>query len=123
MKDDVNTNLEELKELLKTFRDQRDWFQFHDPKNLAEAISIEAGELQELFLWKDKDSIIEKMKTDKNFKERVGEELADVLIFCINFANATNFDISSIIKDKVEKADKKYPIEKAKGNASKYTEL
>ncbi len=123
MTDDKNTNIQALKNLLENFRDKRDWSQFHDPKNLAEAISIEAGELQELFLWKDKDDVVEKIKSDPRFKERVGEELADVLIFCINFANATNLDIASVVIDKIDKADKKYPVEKAKGNANKYTEL
>ncbi len=123
MQNDKNTNLEILKELLREFRDERDWFQFHDPKNLAEAISIEAGELQELFLWKDKDTIIKEIEEDLIFRERIGEELADVLIFCINFANATNLDISSIIIDKMKKANKKYPVKKARGKSTKYTEL
>ena len=120
---DSKTNIQVLKDMLKEFRDERDWNQFHDPKNLAEAISIETGELQELFLWKDKESIAEQLNNDPKFKERVGEELADVLIFCINFAIATNLDITSIIKDKIEKADKKYPVEKAKGKSDKYNEL
>jgi len=123
MTDDTNTNIQVLKDLLKDFRDRRDWKQFHDPKNLAEAISIEAGELQELFLWKDKDDIIEKIKNDPEFKERVGEELADVINYCLNFATATDLDVATIVKDKIEKSDKKYPVEKAKGNATKYTNL
>lgn len=123
MTNDTNTNIQVLKDLLKKFRDKRDWSQFHDPKNLAEAISIEAGELQELFLWKDKNTVVEKIKDDPKFKEEVGEELADVIIFCLNFANATDLDVTAIVKDKIEKADKKYPVEKAKGNATKYTDL
>lgn len=123
MQNDRNTNLEVLKNILKKFRDKRDWAQFHDPKNLAEAISIEAGELQELFLWKDKDVVIEKIKNDPEFKKEVGGELADIFIFCLNFANATDLDVATIVKDKIEKSDKKYPVEKAKGNATKYTNL
>ncbi len=123
MTGDTKTNIQVLKDLLKDFRDRRDWMQFHDPKNLAEAISIEAGELQELFLWKDKDVVSEKIKNDSKFKEEVGEELADVVIFCLNFANATDLDVATIVKDKIEKSDKKYPVEKAKGNATKYTKL
>ncbi len=123
MTSDTNTNIQVLKDILKDFRDRRDWKQFHDPKNLAEAISIEAGELQELFLWKDKDVVIKKIKNDPKFKEEAGEELADVIIFCLNFANATDLDVATIVKDKIEKADKKYPVEKAKGNATKYTNL
>jgi NTP pyrophosphatase (non-canonical NTP hydrolase) len=123
MTDDTNTNIQVLKDLLKDFRDRRDWAQFHDPKNLAEAISIEAGELQELFLWKDKGTIIEKIKNDPQFKERVEEELADVINYCLNFANTTELDVATIVKDKIKKADKKYPVEKARGNATKYTDL
>jgi dCTP diphosphatase len=123
MLNDKNTNIQVLKDLLIDFRDKRDWKQFHDPKNIAEAISIEAGELQELFLWKEKKDIAEKIQNDPGFKEKVGEELADIIIFCLNFANATNLDVSTIVKDKIEKAEEKYSVDKAKGNAKKYTEL
>ena len=120
---DSKKTIQNIKESLKKFRDDRDWNQFHDPKNLAEAISIEAGELQELFLWKDKNDVVEKIKNNAVFRERVGEELADVLIFCLNFANATNLDVTTIIEDKIQKASDKYPIEKAKGRSEKYNEL
>jgi len=123
MASDKDTNIQILKDLLIDFRDKRDWKQFHDPKNIAEAISIEAGELQELFLWKDKETVSKEIENKPEFKERVGEELADVFIFCLNFANSIDLDIATIVKDKIEKSDKKYPAEKAKGNAKKYTEL
>jgi len=123
MANDRDTTIQELKDLLRDFRDKRDWKQFHDPKNLAEAISIEAGELQELFLWKDKEKIIKALEEDIGFKEEVGEELADVMGFCLNFANVTDIDVSSIVKNKIIKADGKYPVEKAKGNATKYNKL
>ncbi|MCK4918461.1 MAG: nucleotide pyrophosphohydrolase [Candidatus Pacebacteria bacterium] len=123
MLNDKNTNIQTLKDLLIDFRNKRDWKQFHDPKNLAEAISIEAGELQELFLWKDKKDISKEIKNSSKFKEKVGEELADIIIFCLNFANSTDLDVSAIIEDKIKKAEKKYSVEKAKGNAKKYTEL
>ena len=93
MATDKNTNVQKLKDVLRKFRDDRDWAQFHDPKNLAEAISIEAGELQEHFLWKDKEDVIKKLEKDKSFREEVGEELADIIIFCINFANTADMDI------------------------------
>ena len=121
--DDSNTTLKQLRILLKDFRDRRDWEQFHDPKNLAEAISIEAGELMEHFLWKDKDRVIQELKDDKELREEVGEELADIFAFAIHFANAVDLDITSIIQDKVQKTEKKYPIEKSRGNATKYTHL
>src|SRR3989344_8343518 len=120
---DKNTNIQKLKDVLLKFRNARDWVQFHDPKNLAEAISIEAGELQEHFLWKNKEDIAKKLKEDKEFRTEVGEELADIVIFCINFANSTNMDISSLVLDQIDKSNKKYPVEKSKGNATKYTNL
>lgn len=123
MATDKNTNIQKLKDALLKFRDARDWAQFHDPKNLAEAISIEAGELQECFLWKDKKDVIKKLKEDKEFRTEVGEELADVIIFCINFANSTDMDIASLVFDKIDKSNKKYPIEKSKGSATKYNKL
>lgn len=120
---DKTTRIQELKNTLIEFRDARDWFQFHDPKNLAEAISIEAGELQEHFLWKDKKTVIKKLKTGKEFRTEVGEELADIFIFALNFANSANMDIASLVMDKIDKSNKKYPVEKSKGNATKYTKL
>ena len=120
---DSTTTLAELKQLLKEFRDARDWAQFHDAKNLAEAISIEAGELQELFLWKDKDVVMEKIKNDPEFRRKVEEELADVVMYALNFANTTEVDVARVVKEKVENNDRKYPVEKAKGSAKKYDEL
>ncbi len=122
MKNDSKTTLQELKDLLKDFRDKGDWEQFHDPKNIAEAITIEASELQELFLWRDKPEIAEKMK-DPEFRREVEEELADVLMFTMNFANATGIDLSTITRQKLEKNDQKYPVDKAKGVATKYDKL
>lgn len=94
------------------FRDNRDWKQFHSPGNLAKSISIEAGELLENFQW-----------TDKFNHNEVVEELADVIIYSILLADVLNVDIKTIIKDKLKKNDKKYPVCKAKGNSKKYTEL
>ena len=123
MSDDKKTTIKELKDLLKKFRDARKWKQFHDPKNLAEAISIESAELQELFLWKDKQEIIDRIKTDNEFRKEVGEELADIIIFCLNLANTTDLDVSSIVQDKIVKSENKYPVEKARDNATKYNKL
>lgn len=105
-----------VKELIK-FRDERDWKQFHDSKNLALAISIEASELNEIFLWK-KDSEVENVNPDK-----IKEELADILAFSFLLAEKHNFDIFQIVLDKVKKNAEKYPVEKAKGTAKKYDEL
>jgi NTP pyrophosphatase (non-canonical NTP hydrolase) len=100
-------------ELIK-FRNDRDWEQFHNPKDLALAINVEAGELLELFLWKDpKEAKIEKVK----------EELADVLAFSFLLAEKYGFDVKEIMLDKIRKNGKKYPIDKAKGTSRKYNEL
>jgi dCTP diphosphatase len=123
MEKDSKTTIQELKDKLRKFRDVRDWKQFHDPKNLAEAISVECGELQELFLWKNKEQISQELLTSKEYRQEVEEELADVVIFCLNFANAIDIDLSSVVEDKINKGNKKYPVEKAKGVATKYTKL
>ena len=120
---DKESTIQELKNLVADFRDERDWSQFHNPKDLAEAISIEAGELLELFLWKTGDQVWEQMKSDPKFAKEVAEELADVIIFCINFANATDLDITTIVKGKIEKNRQKYSVDKAKGVATKYNKL
>ncbi len=99
------------------FRDERDWEQFHNTKNLAVAISIEAAELNELFLWKD---VAESETVDT---EKVKQELADIFSFAFLLANKHNFDVKEIILDKIKKNAEKYPVEKAKGNARKYNEL
>lgn len=108
------SDLELLTSKLTQFRDERDWAQFHNPKDLALAINVEAGELLELFLWKE--------PTDAN-PEKVKEELADVLAFSLLLANKYGFDVKQIVLDKIESNGKKYPVEKSKGTAKKYNEL
>ncbi|GFP76129.1 nucleotide pyrophosphohydrolase [Clostridium fungisolvens] len=99
-------------ERIRKFRNDRDWSKFHTPENLAKAINIEAGELLEHFLW------------DNNYnKEEVCDELADVLVYCLHMADALDVNIEEIINNKMNKNEKKYPVEKAKGNSKKYTEL
>ncbi|UMY66877.1 MULTISPECIES: nucleotide pyrophosphohydrolase [unclassified Flavobacterium] len=102
---------------LHQFRDERDWAQFHDSKNLALAISIEAAELNELFLWKKGDEV-EQVNPDK-----LKEELADVLAFSFLLAEKHGLDIFEIVLEKVKQNDQKYPVEKARGTARKYDEL
>jgi NTP pyrophosphatase (non-canonical NTP hydrolase) len=108
------TDIELITSKLLQFRDERDWAQFHNPKDLALAINVEAGELLELFLWKDAASANE---------ERVKEELADVLAFAFLLAHKYGLDIKQIILDKIESNGRKYPVDKSKGNARKYNEL
>jgi NTP pyrophosphatase (non-canonical NTP hydrolase) len=102
-----------IKELIK-FRDERDWEQFHNPKDLALAISIEAGELLEVFLWKS---------PEEANKEKVKEELADIFSYAFMLADKYGFDVKEIVLDKIKQNGKKYPADKAKGTAKKYNEL
>lgn len=100
-----------IKEILE-FNKERDWDSFHSPENLAKSICIEAGELLECFQW------------DASYdKEAVCEELADVVNYCILMANKLDVDLEEIVLKKLEKNRQKYPVEKAKGNSKKYTEL
>ena len=107
----------EVVETLIRFRDERDWAQFHDSKNLALALLLEASELNELFLWK-KESQAEEVNP-----ERLKEELADVLTYSLLLAEKYHLDIFDIVLEKIRKNGEKYPVEKAKGTAKKYTEL
>lgn len=116
-------DIKEIKKILLDFREERDWAKFHDPKNLAEAISIEASELLELFLWKDKEDIYKYIKNDKQYQEDIADELADVITYCFQMANTLNLDIEEVILNKLNKVRDKYPIEKAKGVATKYYKL
>jgi NTP pyrophosphatase (non-canonical NTP hydrolase) len=120
---DSTTSLAELKELVLQFRDERDWKQFHDPKNLAEAVSIEAAELLELFLWKKPEDVAALLKSDTKFKKAVEEEFADILCFILSFANAAEIDVSRAVQAKIETNRTKYPVEKARGTATKYDQL
>ena len=110
------SDIQELIDLLVKFRDERDWGQFHDSKNLALALSIEAAELNELFLWK-KDS------ESKNIdRERLKEELADVFAYALMLAERNNFSVSDIVKSKIQKNAEKYPVEECRGSSAKYKE-
>ena len=102
---------------LKTFRDERDWKQFHDPKNLAAALGIEAAELNEVFLWKGTE---ESYDVDV---AKVREELADVLAYALLLADTFNLDPEEIVLEKVAANALKYPVDKARGVATKYTDL
>jgi NTP pyrophosphatase (non-canonical NTP hydrolase) len=123
MKSDKTVSIARLKLILRQFRDKRNWAQFHDPKNLAEAITIEASELLELFLWKRPEEIERLLKSDKSFKMEVENELADVFCFALNLANSLDLDVSTIVQRKISGNTKRYPIRKARGSAAKYTKL
>ena len=111
------TEIEEITKALLDFRDDRDWKQFHDSKNLATAISIEAAELNEIFLWK---TVGDSENTDSNL---IKEELADVLAFSFLLAEKHGFNIKDIMLEKIKRNGEKYPVDKAKGTATKYDKL
>jgi NTP pyrophosphatase (non-canonical NTP hydrolase) len=106
--------VEEIINKLIEFRDKRDWEQFHNPKDLSLAINVEAGELLELFLWKNSE--------DVNI-ETVKEELADIFAYAFILADTYGFDVKEIVLDKIRKNEEKYPVEKSKGTPKKYNEL
>ena len=99
------------------FRDERDWRQFHTPKDLAISMSLEAAELLELFQWSGTNLDC------PHKREKLREELADVLSYCILMADVCGLDLDEIMNEKVRKNEAKYPVEKARGSAAKYTEL
>lgn len=109
--------MKELMNKINQFRDDRDWRKFHNEKDLAISISLEASELLELFQWKKSEEVVA-----SSLKE-IKEELADVLIYSLMMADNLNLDVEGIIKEKIEINTKKYPIELSKGNNKKYTEL
>ena len=107
----------EITKALVDFRDERDWKQFHDTKNLALALSIEVAELNELFLWKTNK------ESEEVDKERLKEELADVFAYAFLLAEKHQLNVKQIVLDKIARNAEKYPVEKAKGTATKYNEL
>ena len=119
---DSETTVAFLKSVLLQFREERDWLQFHTPKDLAASLAIEAGELQELFLWKP-DSLIEEKLKDPAFATKVRHEVADVVMCLMSLANRLDLDLTEVLLEKMAIARAKYPIEKSHGNATKYNEL
>lgn len=108
------TEINELIEQIVKFRDNRDWEKYHNSKDLSLALSIEAAELNELFLWKSTGEVNE---------SKLSEELADVIIFALLIAEKHNLDVREIVLSKLELNDKKYPISKSRGKSDKYNEL
>ncbi len=114
-----NLNLKELSQRLREFADARDWDQFHSPKNLSMALSVEAGELVECFQW-----LTEEQSSDLsgNQLNAVVEEIADVQLYLIRLADKLGVDIADAVEKKIEKNGAKYPVDKVKGSSKKYTE-
>ncbi|MBN2840127.1 MAG: nucleotide pyrophosphohydrolase [Coriobacteriia bacterium] len=112
--------LGDLTRQIVEFRDERDWKQFHSPRNLAASISIEAAELLECFQWSSDETIADDVEKRRG---EIEEEIADVLIYALLLAHDTGIDPAEAVQRKLEKNDAKYPTEKAKGSRAKYTEL
>ena len=114
------SEIKDLQKRIEQFSEERDWDQFHNPKELAIGISTEANELLQIFRFKSEEDMKKVMSSDKRIE--VEEELADVLYFVLRFAQMNNIDLSSSVSNKIEKNDKKYPTEKVKGCNKKYNE-
>ena len=116
----MGEDLDAIMKKIIGFRNERDWKKFHDPKNLAQAIGIEAAELQELFLWKTN---AESKKISPYELEGVREEVADIFIFLMYFCHEFNIDLFRAVEDKIKLNGEKYPVDKARGNSKKYKDL
>lgn len=117
---DTSITLQQLKDLAQNMANEREWKQFHSPKNLAMDLGIEAGELMEKFVWSTTEQSYEDV--DKK-RQEIEYEAADIMIVLMLFCNVSKIDISEAVRVKIEEIKAKYPIDKAKGNAAKYTEL
>jgi len=113
-------SMEEVLQRIRTFRDERDWMQFHDPKNLAVSIVIESAELLEHFQWKDKAEVAKHIAENR---DSVADEIADVAMYLFELADNLGIDLKSAMLAKLERNAEKYPVEKARGVATKYTKL
>ncbi len=119
---DSTTTLADLKARVLAFVRARDWEQFHSPKNLSMALAAESGELMEHFLWSTPEES-KAVAADAAKRGKIADELADVVIYALEFANITGLDLAAAIEAKMAANAKKYPVEKARGRSDKYTEL
>lgn len=120
--EDAITTFAEVKAHVLAFAREREWEQFHAPKNLSMALAAEAAELMEHFLWVNSEAS-QGVAADPVKRAKIAEELADIIIYALEFANATGIDAARAIEMKMAANAKKYPVEKARGRADKYTEL
>ena len=118
---DENTNIEDLKQTIKSFCEQRNWDQFHNPKDLAIGIITEAAELLEIFRFKSENEITG-MLQNPDKREQIAEELVDIFYFVLRFSQKYEISLSEELRKKMKKNEMKYPLEKAKGSNKKYTE-
>lgn len=114
------SDIKELTEKIKNFRDARDWKQFHNPKDMALSLVLEAAEVLEHFQWKNQTEIEDHVHTKK---DKVGEELADVLYWILLMGHDLDVDVAKALREKINKNETRYPLEKSKGKHTKYTDL
>lgn len=117
-----NHTILELTKMVQEFCEERDWDQFHNPKDLAIGISTEANELLDIFRFKSEEQMKELFDNDKS-RGHIEEEIADTLFFILRFAQMNNLDLSHCLKQKIEMNNQKYPVDKIKGKNLKYTDL
>ena len=118
--DNKKFDLEEIYKIITSFRKERDWEKFHNPKNLAISISLEANELLEHFQWID---LKESLEYAKNNKNKISPEIADILVYILYLCNDLDIDISEAIKKKIKENKEKYPVKKSKGKSTKYNQF
>ncbi|HLF91743.1 MAG TPA: nucleotide pyrophosphohydrolase [Anaerolineales bacterium] len=114
------SEIKKIQEKIRRFRDDRDWIQFHDPKNMAVSLIIEASELLEHFQWKSKEEVENYIKENV---DEVQDEIADIALYLFELADNLGIDLIRAMERKIEKNEKKYPVEKARGRHTKYTKL
>ncbi len=114
-------NIDDLTEKINQFASERDWDQFHTPKNLASSISIESGELMETIQWES--PTFKEVANNPEKRKKIEEEIADVMIYSLRFCSKLGSNPVEIMNSKLEKNSEKYPVSKSKGNAKKYSEL
>ena len=119
---DSDTTIQQIKDSVMEFITEREWQPFHDPKNVAMALASEVGELLDLFRWVKSDQAF-KLLEDKETLSSVREELADIAMFIFDFATICDIDLTEAVNEKMRLNAKRYPIEKARGLAKKYTQL
>lgn len=112
--------LRELKNLVKVFIQEREWQKYHTPKNLAMSIAIESAEIMELFQWYTNEEALEKIRNDSSLKLALEDELADVLIYCLSLSNTCDIDLTSIIRKKLKKNEKRFPVDIVSGRLGPY---
>ena len=114
-----NPSLDSIQKRLRTFAEERDWLQFHSPKNLAMALTVEAGELMEHFQWMETEA---SRNPSADMREKIQEEMADVLIYLLRLADELDVDLEEATHEKINKNGEKYPADRVRGSSKKYTE-